>query len=291
MSKIAEKAVISHLLNHCNEHAPLPTNQSSYRHFHSTETAFIKVQSDILSSMDRQEVTLLVLLDLSAAFDTVDHEIIAALLESDFAVANQALLWIKPFLSGRKQRVVVEQKQSRDFDAATGVLQSSCLGPILFIMYASRLFHVVKKHLPNIQCYADDTQLYLSFRPDSTTSQDKAVFSMERCISDIRAWMTNNYLKLNDTKTEFLVIGSRQQLTKIKIDSIRSGSTEIKKVSSVRNLGVWFNTSMTMTTHIGKACSKAFFGLYKIKQIIKFLSEKATVYVYSRFRYLTSGLL
>ena len=129
------------------------------------------------------------------------HETIAALLESDFGVANQALLWIKSFLSGRKQRVVVEQIQSRDFDAATGVPQGSCLGPILFIMYASRLFHIVKKHLPNIQCYADDTQLYLSLRPDSTTSQDEAVFSMERCISDIRAWMTNNYLKLNDTKT------------------------------------------------------------------------------------------
>ena len=89
--------------------------------------------------------------------------------------------------------------------------------------------------------------------------------------------MTNNYLKLSDTKTEFLVIGCHQQLTKIKIDSIRVGSTEIKKVSPVRNLGVWFDTSMTMTTHIGKACSKAFFGLYKIKQIRKFLSEKATV--------------
>ena len=70
MSKTAEKAVISQLLNHCNEHAPLTINQSSYRQFHSTETAMIKVQSDILSSMDRQEVTLLVLLDLSAAFDS-----------------------------------------------------------------------------------------------------------------------------------------------------------------------------------------------------------------------------
>ena len=120
--------------------------------------------------MDRQEFTLLVLLDLSVAFDTVDHETIAALPESDFGVANQALLRIKSLLSGRKQRVVVEQKQSRDFDVATGVPQCSCLGPILFIMYASRFFHVVKKHLPNIQYYADDTQLYLSFRPDSTTS-------------------------------------------------------------------------------------------------------------------------
>ena len=89
--------------------------------------------------------------------------------------------------------------------------------------------------------------------------------------------MTNIYLKLNVIKTEFLVIGSRQQLTKIKIDSIRVGSTEIQKVSSVRNLGVWLDTSMTMTRHIGKACSKAFFGEDKIKQIRKFLSEKATV--------------
>ena len=179
--------------------------------------------------MDRQEVTLLLLLDLIAAFDTVDHETTAALHESDFGLANQALLWIKSFLSGRKQRVVVEQKQLRDFDVVTEIPKGSCLGPILFIMYASRLFYVVKKQLPSIQCYADDTQLYLSFRPDSTTS--------------------NNYLNLNDTKTEFLVIGSRQQLTKIKFDSIRVGSTEIQKVSSVRNLGAWFDTSMTMTTH------------------------------------------
>ena len=84
VSKIAEKAVISQLVNHCNEHAPLPTNQSSYCQFHSTETALIKVHSDILSSIDRQEVTLLVLLDLIAAFDTVDHETTAALLESEF---------------------------------------------------------------------------------------------------------------------------------------------------------------------------------------------------------------
>ena len=176
MSKIAEKAVILQLLNHCNEHAPLPTNQSSYHQFHSTETALIKVQSDILSSMDRQEVTLLVLPDLSTALDTVNHETKAALLES----------------------------------------------------------------------------VYLIFVP---------------------GLMTNNYLMLNESKTEFLMIGSHQQLTKIKIDSIRVGSTEIKKVPSVCNLGVWFDTSMTMTTHIGKVCSKAFFGLHKIKQITKFLSE------------------
>ena len=139
------------------------------------------------------------------------------------------------------------------------------MGSILFILYPWRFCHVAEKHLPNIQCYADDTQLYLSFRSDLTTSQDKAVLSMERCISDIRAWITNNYLKLNDTKTEFLVIGSHQQLIKIKIDSVRVGSTESQKVSSVRNLGARF-----------EACSKGFFSLHKIRQTRKFLSEKAT---------------
>jgi hypothetical protein len=277
ISKIAEKAVISQLLGHCEENAPLPANQSSYRRHHSTETALVKVQNDILISMDRQEVTLLVLLDLSAAFDTIDHKTLANLLQNDFGVTNKALLWITSFLSGRKQRIMIEQQQSRDFDITTGIAQGSCLGPILFIMYASRLFHVVKKHLPNAQAYADDTQLYLSFKPNTLSSQEEAVLSMERCIDDIRGWMANNYLKLNDCKTEFLIIGSRQQLAKINIDNIRVGSSEIKPVSSVRNLGAWFDSSMTMSTHIGKTCSKAFYSLYKLKQIRKFLTETATI--------------
>ena len=102
--------------------------------------------------MDRQEVTLLVLLDLSAAFDTIDHKTMAELLE----IMDKALFWIKLFLTGRKQPMVVKQQQSHDYDVNSGVPQGSCLGPILFIIYASHLFHVVKKHLPNIQAYADD---------------------------------------------------------------------------------------------------------------------------------------
>ena len=188
----------------------MPSNQSSYRKYHSTETALLKVLNDILTSMDRQEVTLLVLLDLSAAFDTIDHKTMADLLESDFGVSDGALFWIKSFLSRRKQRVVIEQQQSRDFGVTSGVPQGSCLGPILFIIYASRLFHIVKKHFPNIQGYADDTQLYLSFKPDSNESQQHAILAMEQCISDIKSWMAQNYLKLNDSKTEFLVIGSRE---------------------------------------------------------------------------------
>ena len=102
---IAERAVVGQLLDHSEKNTPLPTNQSAYRRFHSTETALVKVQNDILMSMDQREVTLLVLLDLSAAFDTVDHEIMLEILKSSFGVNGSALGWIKSFLSDRKQFV------------------------------------------------------------------------------------------------------------------------------------------------------------------------------------------
>ena len=126
-------------------------------------------------------------------------------------------------------------------------------------MYASRLFHVVEKHLPSVQGYADDTQLNLSFRPTSSLSQQQAIHAMEECITDVRAWMGNNMLMLDDDKTEFLIIGSCQQLEKVNVDSVNVGASVIKSSSSVRNLGAWFDSYMFMDAHVGKVCSKAFF--------------------------------
>ena len=236
----------------------------------------LKVQNDILLKMDKQEVTLLILLDLSAAFDTIDHGTMLQILENDFGITDTALCWLSSFLVSRKQRVLVNGRQFRDFAVNTGVPQGSCLGPILFIMYASRLFHVVKSYLPNVHGYADDTQLYLSFQPGLSMSQDNAVQAMEACISDVRSGMINHHLKLNDEKTEFIIIGSRQQLAKVNIDHINVGTSDIRPVGSVRNLGLWFDRSMTMSSHFGKVCSKAFRGLYNIRQIRKFLSEDST---------------
>ena len=160
-----------------------------------------------LLKMDKQEVTLLILLGLSAAFDTIDHGTMLQILENDFGITDTALCWLSSFLVSRKQRVLVNGRQSRDFAVNTGVPQGSCLGPILFIMYASRLFRVVKSQLPNVHGYADDTQLYLSFQPGLSMLQDNAVQAMEACISDVRSWMINHHLKLNDGKTEFIIIG------------------------------------------------------------------------------------
>lgn len=237
VSKIVEKSIIPQLLSHCSRHAPLPVNQSSYPQYHSTETVLrlVRVQNDILLAMDRKQVTLLALLDLSAAFDTIDYNIMVDLLRTDFGVTGQALSWLQSYLLGRKQRVVVEQQQSKNFDLLSGVPQGSCLGPLLFVMYASRLFRIVEKHLPTAHGYADDTQLYISFRPGLESSQDDAVSAMVDCISEIRPWMAHSHLKLNDKKSEFLIVGSRQQLVKVNVDNILVGSSQVKPSSNVRN--------------------------------------------------------
>ena len=162
-TKATEKAVVNQLFEHCGDNAPFPTNQSSYRHFHSTETALLKVHNDILLNVDQQEVTLLVLFDLSAAFGTIDHEILIDTLELEFGVIGNALKWIKSFLSHRKQRVKIKQEFSTNFTLR--VPQGSCLGTVLSLLYVSQLFQIINKHLPSSHGYVNDTQLYLSFSP------------------------------------------------------------------------------------------------------------------------------
>jgi hypothetical protein len=132
------------------------------------------------------------------------------------------------------------------------------LGPVLFTIYTRKLVTIVRRHLPKVHCYADDTQLYVSFSPDSSASMELALNSMTNCLADIRKWMLTDKLKLNDDKTELLLIGTKKQLNKVNIDSIAVGSTDVVPTSSVRNLGAWFDSQLSMSSHISKLCGSAF---------------------------------
>ena len=163
--------------------------QSAYRKSRRTETALVKIVNDILLDMNRQNVSLLVLLDLSAAFDTVDHTIRLRRLETSFGVTGDTLKWIASYLSARSQHVMSYGVLSDRFEMSFGVPQGSCLGSLLFSAYASKLFQVIKNHLPNVHAYADDTQLYMSFKPDSSMGETEARGAMERCIRAVKAWL------------------------------------------------------------------------------------------------------
>ena len=188
-------------------------------------------------SMNMGHVSLLILLDLNAAFDTVDHGVLLQSLQTKLGVCGTALSWFKSYLVGRSQRICIKETLSQSFDLKWGVPQGSCLGPLLFTIYTCDLFSILESHLPTAHAYADDTQLYLSFSPNNSIGEVDAVIAIENCIRDIRLWMCERKLTLNDDKTEFLLVGSRKQLAKVSIDSVSAGDCNINPSPAVRNLG------------------------------------------------------
>jgi hypothetical protein len=186
ISKLTEKVVFSQTHSDMMAHSLYPELQSFYRRYHSTETALVKVTNDILLKMNSQEVTLLVILDLSSAFDTVNHEILLRRLRNEFGIHGKVLDWFKYYLHNRGQQISIEGILSQRFDL------DSCLGPLLFIIYASTRFKINEDQLPDSHDYADDTQLYLSFKPRLSTSQEDALFAMESCIEKIRRFRINS---------------------------------------------------------------------------------------------------
>ena len=276
ISKLTESAVADQIQSHLAKNNLYPEFQSAYRKLHSAETGLVKVHNDILTNTNKQHVTLLVLLDLSAAFDTVDPSILLTRLRSKLGLNGTVLSWFCSYLSGRTQRISVQGALWNVFHLRYGVLQGSCLGPRLFNIYSSKIFNIVGRHLPKVHCYADDSQLYLWFNPSCAFSQDEVIRSIETCISDVKQWVTLDKLMLNDDKTEFIVIASRHLLKKAAVNNIRVGDCDVSKVSVVRNLGAWFDDHIIMAVHITKICtSAAFYHLYNIRRIRKYLSMDA----------------
>ncbi len=112
------------------------------------------------------------------------------------------------------------------------------------------MYELIERHLPDAHAYADDTQLYISFRADYRIDQETAVRTVEMCTDDIKRWMLTNKLKLNEGKTEVILIGTRQQLEKIDFKDICVGSNVVTCVETAKNLDCWFDSHMKMDTHV-----------------------------------------
>ena len=294
-SKLTERVVFNQMYNEMKVHNLYPKAHSAHREFHSTETALLHVKHDILMNMNKKHVTLLVLLDLSAAFDTVDHSILLDRLHSSFGISGPVLSWFSSYLNNRSQFISLNGATSKLFNLQYSVPQGSCPGPLLFVIYASKLFSVLEHHLPDVHAYADDTQLYISFKPDSGAEQSKALTALENGIDDIKRWMLADKLKLNDDKTDFIIIGTRQRLKKVTFNTLRVSNTQVTSLSQAKNLGSWFDTQMNLNTHVTNCCQAAFFHLFNIRRIRKFLNHETVqilvnAFVTSRLDYCNSLL-
>ena len=221
--------------------------QSAYKASHSTETALIKVKDDILRATDNQRVTCLILLDLSAAFDS--HPLLLNRLQDHFGIQGTVLKWIENYMLDHSQRVSLEDSNNRavTLDCATleqGVPQGSVLGPILFTLYTSPLGDICREHDVIFQSYADDQLIYLSFSPVQPGGKEKCLETLEGCISYIHLWMRTNLLKLNDEKTELIVLGTRQQLSKVGDVTIMIENDTIPAEPSARYLDICFDRKL-----------------------------------------------
>ncbi len=192
LSKVVEKGAAIQLKDYMLENGLYEYFQSAYKQFHSTETALVRVQNDLLLAKDKQLVSLLILLDLSAAFDTIDHQILCQRLETRFGIKDKALDWIKSYISGRTQSVKIGEEYSKCVPLKYGVPQGSVLGPILFSAYSSPLGDIARKHRLDYHLFADDTQLYLSFKANELSKALDCTSKVQVCLEEIRCWMVTN---------------------------------------------------------------------------------------------------
>ena len=224
--------------------------------------------------MDNWELMCLVLLDLSAVFDTVDHKILLERLENYFRVTGATLRWIKSYLANQLQRVIIGNTnttgaKSNSIRLEFGVSQGSALEPILFTLYTSPLGQICSNNV-YYHLYADDQQIYLSFKPGHTgvqSTQDDCIHHMEGCVEEIKNWMARNMLKLNEEKTEFIIFRIHQQLKKIQNITIRIGNTNITPVDHVRNLGFMMDMFCKNNRHINYLSSSLYHQLRNIWNI------------------------
>ena len=270
LSKLIEKCAHAQLVKYLDENNLYSEFQSGYRKNHSCESAIIKIHNDIMMMIDKRTNVLLLLLDLSAAFDTINHKLLLLKLEKFYGISGTVLNWIKSYLSDRSFTVSVHKSKSSTCLLEIGVPQGSILGPLLFILYTKDLESIVKKYGLSIHLYADDTQIYFSIEIDS---DEPDLSNIQSCFNDIKCWMTKNFLKLNDDKTEVLEIGIYENC----LSSINLSNTVVIPTDKAKNLGFKFDDQLSLQHHLNHVSQMCNMNLRNYYKIASKLSHKLKV--------------
>ena len=280
LSKVVESAIIDQFNRHLTANNLNDPKQSAYKAYHSTETLLTKIHNDIMLNGNDGNITMIVLLDLSAAFDTIDHGILLNRLENMYGIGGTALKWFRSYISNRTQSVLINNTSSTEKHLKYGVPQGSKLGPVLFNAYIAPVSDVAKENNVSDEKYADDQQLILAFKPNSTDALNTK-HKMEKCIMDIRSFLNRNKLCNNSEKTECILIGHRQQLGKINIQSLKVDNATIHISDHVKNLGVLFDRHMNMDKQVNKICKNAYMNIRNISKIRSSLNKDCTKIIVS----------
>ena len=283
LSKIIEKVVFQQLNLFLSLNNSFDAFQSGFRPHHSTETALVKVFNDIHLNTDSGKISVLVLLDLSAAFDTVDHDILLDRLENWVGLSGSVLKWFESYLKNRDYFVSIGNYTSEHTNMTCGVPQGSVLGPLLFNIYMLPLAQIMENNKISYHSYADDTQIYITLSPGNYSP----IQQLNMCIEQINDWMCQNFLKLNEEKTEVVVFGAKEERLKV---SAQLQTTMLKTTDKARNLGVVMDSDLNFKSHINIIKKSAYYHLKNISRVKGLMSQQdleklVHAFIFSRLDY------
>ena len=267
LSKYIERAMLDQLVPFLEQVEAISKYQSAYRKFHSTDTALCKIHDDLVQNACMGKVSILVFLDLSAAFDTVDHQILLSDF-NNYCIEGPAFRLLESYLLNRTQSVIIGESVSEPQPLSCGVPQGSVLGPILFLIYMSTIVFLLDAHGVSYHFYADDSQLYICI--DDT---EYAKIKVVQLLKDIRRWMCERKLKLNDRKTEIMLVrGNLRGDEAEEFGNLDLGDFQLTPVPHAKNLGVLFDSALNFKNHVNslvRSCNFHIRNLYAVRRFMQ----------------------
>jgi len=265
ISKLLERLFLTRLQPHILSCPNFNPYQSAYRRNHSTETALLSTLDNVYHSSDTGKSTVLVSLDLSSAFDTIDHTLLVNRLKNTFGVTGTALNWISSYISHRSQTVKLGSSLSSPQPCKSGVPQGSVLGPLLFTIYISPISSILSQTGVRQHQYADDTQLYMAIS-NPTASADLRI--LESALSILSTWFSHNWLALNPEKSDALLLGTYQRnRTLSNLHTVNVSGSAVQLADHTKLLGVTLDNSLSFHKHVSLVSQSCFFHIKALRHI------------------------
>ena len=249
-SKPIESCALKQLQDHLKNNNLIITNQSAYKKNHSCETALLKIQNDILTDLDPATNIIVVLLDFSAAFDTVCHKRLLCKLKDQYGIRGIALNWFKSYLSERKFQVKIDDYISDGKLMEFGVPQGTVLAPKLFELYTQEISTIIDKYGLKYHIFADDIQIYMPLTCNAE------MITLNECLAEIKTWADQNFLKLNEAKTNFIEIYTRP--ANMILNDFTLLSKRFKCNPYGKSLGIVIDNKFSFKKQITEVCNKGF---------------------------------
>jgi Reverse transcriptase (RNA-dependent DNA polymerase)/Endonuclease-reverse transcriptase len=264
IGKLLERLALARLRHEIITNPNFSTYQSAYRPKHSTETAALKIVNDLFITVDSSHATLLVSLDLTAAFDTINHQKLIMRLSNEYGFSGNVLSWIETYLVGRKQFVKVGPASGTTTSCTTGVPQGSVLGPLLFSVYISPISRLISSFNIQHHKYADDTTLYVRLEPESSA----ICSNLERCTVAVSTWFLENDMQLNPTKSEAIIIGTAPQVKKfLPFKHVMIADAAVPVSDNLKIIGLTLDKHLTFDRHVTNVCQESNFHIRALRHI------------------------